>query len=342
MTLGEFRLDDVSLRVEEGEYFAVLGPTGAGKTVLLECIAGLVRPESGDVWIGGKRVTDWPPERRRVGYLPQDYALFPHLSVRENLVFGLKVRRRKDEAVAAIRELPGILGIEHLLDRDPSTLSGGEKQRVALGRALATEPAVMLLDEPLSALDEATRDTIGGELRRIHDRMGITTIHICHNFDETLRLADRMALVRDGCVVQTGAPMELLRRPKTRFGAHFVRAENVFDGHPVHDVDGRPAFRCSSVDLRVAELSEGSTYAMVRPDDLLILGSEDRPPAGANVVAGTVEAVENRRTGVAVRVVGDLPLTAVVPRPRLQALGLCVGARVSVAVAPECVHTFGE
>lgn len=338
--LGDFHLDDVSLRVEECQYLAVLGPTGAGKTVLLECIAGLVRPEKGDIWIGGERVTDWPPERRRVGYLPQDYALFPHLSVRENLAFGLTVRRRQGEAASVVGELSEVLGIGHLLDRGPSTLSGGEKQRVALGRALATKPAVMLLDEPLSALDEATRDTIGTELRRIHDRMGISTIHICHSFDETLRLADRVVLVRDGRVVQTGPPMELLRRPNSAFGARFVRAENIIEGMGGQAADGSPVFRSGDVELRLAGPVSGRRYAVIRPDEVSVLEPAEAPPVRGNLLCGTVRTVEERRTAIAIGVEGPLSLTAMIPRPQWRKLGLRVGDPVRVAALPESVHTF--
>ncbi|RKY03149.1 hypothetical protein DRP77_06765, partial [Candidatus Poribacteria bacterium] len=177
---GEFRLKDIDLEIGKGEYFVLLGPTGAGKTFLIECICGLRRIESGRILINGRDVTHLEPAERNLGYVPQDYALFPTMTVFENIAFGLKVRRASnvEERVLKVAEM---LRITHLLDRYPQGLSGGEKQRVALGRALVIEPDALLLDEPLSALDPATAETLCRELKRVQRETGVTTIHVCHN-----------------------------------------------------------------------------------------------------------------------------------------------------------------
>jgi len=229
--LGEFAVHDAHLQVEKGEYFVLLGPTGAGKTVLLECIAGLHRPESGDVLVEGRRMNRVPPEQRGLGYLPQDYALFPHLDVARNIGFGMRLRRKsRDKIERKVNELAGLLKITHLLGRSPLHLSGGEKQRVALARALAIEPKVLLLDEPLSALDEQTRETLCVELRRVHSELKTTTVHVSHNFEETLAVADRIGIIQDGRVRQVGTAEDVFRRPASEFVARFVRSENIWRG----------------------------------------------------------------------------------------------------------------
>jgi ABC-type Fe3+/spermidine/putrescine transport system ATPase subunit len=340
VAFGEFSLDDISLDILSREYFVVLGPTGAGKTVLLECIAGLTRPDTGRVWLGDRDVSALPPEQRRVGYLPQDYALFPHMTVRENIGFGLLVRRRAAEIPTKIERFATLLDIGHLLDRLPSRLSGGEKQRVALARALAIDPEIMLLDEPLSALDVATRERISDELRRIHDSTGITSLHICHNFDETLRLADRVALIQQGRIVQVGTPEELLRRPNCLFAAEFVRAENIFAGQAESSGSG-VTVRIGSVVLHADVLARGAVYVTCRPDDVAVSpadGAGDRD-AGDSLPA-TVERVEVRGDGYALRTAGLLPITAFVSRPQWRQLGLGPGSRVHLHLAPGVVHAF--
>jgi molybdopterin-binding protein len=192
VNLGDFLLQNINLDIEPGEYFIVLGPTGAGKTVLLESIAGLYPVLEGEVWIGDKEITNLSPEKREIGIVYQDQVLFPHLSVEKNIAFGLKMRKcPKNEAKAKIDAIVEVVGISHLLKRSPATLSGGEKQKVALARALVTEPKVLLLDEPLSALDPETRERMQGELREMHRKVVVTIIHVTHDFEEAIRLSLR-------------------------------------------------------------------------------------------------------------------------------------------------------
>ncbi|OGV73277.1 MAG: hypothetical protein A3K19_14440 [Lentisphaerae bacterium RIFOXYB12_FULL_65_16] len=340
INLGAFSLRDVSLHVERGEYFVVLGPTGAGKTVLIECIAGLLRPDAGQVWIDGRDVTADAPESRRIGYLPQDYALFPHLTVRENLEFGLWAQRRLGEASAKVEWLSGLLGIGPLLGRYPHNLSGGEKQRVALGRALAIEPRLMLLDEPLSALDVATREQIGKEIRDIHDRTGITTVHISHDFEETLRLADRVALIRAGQVVQVGTPQDLFRRPASLFAARFVRAENLYSG-VVPNGTAAVCVQTGGVDLRCETDLRGPVHVAIRADDVLVLSPDERP-AHLNLIEGRIVRVQDRGAMVAVEVSGALDMTALLSRGDWRRLSPSAGAAVTLGFAPEAVHVFRD
>jgi len=209
---GRFRVEDVHLDMADGEYFVLMGPTGSGKSLLVRAICGLVRAESGAVIIGGRDVTSREPRHRRIGYLPQDCSLFPLLDVAHNVTFARRVRGvSHGKALAAARHIIEMLGIASLKDRRSDTLSGGERQKVALARALAAEPEVLVLDEPLSALDEPTRREIAAELRRVQRSLGIATVHVCHSTEEAEALADRVGVMHDGRLVQVGS-LEALRR----------------------------------------------------------------------------------------------------------------------------------
>lgn len=230
MKIGDFSLADVNLMIQDKEYLVILGPTGAGKTVLMECLAGLHRIKHGMVRIDGVDVTRWSPEERGIGYVPQDYVLFPFLNVQDNIIFGL---RRGRHSQAEIRRrlftLVDLLGIGHLLARDTRTLSGGEKQRVALARALATAPRILLMDEPFSALDVQTSNYLRLELRRIHHELGVTSIHITHNQVEADEMADRIAVMIDGRIVQAGTPQDIFFNPENEAVSSFTGVCNVLE-----------------------------------------------------------------------------------------------------------------
>ncbi len=232
--LGRFRLHSASLHVRRGEYLVLLGPTGTGKTVLLETIAGIHRPHRGRIRINGRDVTREPPERRQLGVVYQDYALFPHLNVERNIAFGLVAKGGKSgaEVAGAVRKMAAFFDIAHLLKRRPAHLSGGERQRVALARALVMEPFVLLLDEPLSALDRFTRDRIKRELKRIHQQLGVTILHITHDLGEAFFLADRLAVMKGGTILQEDLPEAVLQRPRSRSVAELVGIRNLLEAVP--------------------------------------------------------------------------------------------------------------
>ncbi len=209
--LSDFELHVDHIEVQQGEYFVVLGPSGAGKSILINTIAGIIMPRRGRITIGGRDVTREPPERRGVAIVPQNYALFPHMNVFENIAFGLKVRGTpKAEISRRVREIAELLGIDHLLERKPSQLSGGEQQRVALARALVINPEVLLLDEPLSALDPDTRVSALRLLRKITSKLGVTVVHVTHTLLEALYLGKRICYMTDGRVVSVFSPSEFL------------------------------------------------------------------------------------------------------------------------------------
>jgi ABC-type sugar transport system ATPase subunit len=223
---GDFRVRDVSLDLAAGEYFVLLGPNGSGKTLLIHCLCGLLRAESGSLVIGDRDVTCAEPRVRRIGYVPQDYGLFPHMNVARNLTFALRAAGRPHaDALRELTHLIDTLHLAHLLDHSPQTLSGGERQKVALARALALRPELLLLDEPVSALDGPTRAEVLEQLRTVQHQFGVTTMHVCHSIDEAERVADRAGVMIDGRLVQTGKLAELMARPASAEVARLLQVK---------------------------------------------------------------------------------------------------------------------
>jgi ABC-type Fe3+/spermidine/putrescine transport system ATPase subunit len=316
LALGEFRLRDIALDVAEGEYFVLLGPTGAGKTVLLECLVGIHRPEAGTIRLDGCDVTQAPPEKRGIAYVPQDYCLFPNLTGRGNIAYGLDGRGRPQaEIEARVNELADWLAIRPLLARRPLTLSGGEKQRVALARALAVRPRLLLLDEPLAAVDPATRDDVCGELKRIQRGGRTTVIHVCHNFEEALTVADRIGVMCDGRIVQAGTPRDIFRRPESVFVAGFTGAANIL---PAAWADGVAV--AGGIRLPAPDRAPGRGWVVFRPEDLDVrpAGSKAAAAEGADSarLPGVVTAKADRGPYVRleIRAAGRTFVAAVSPR----------------------------
>lgn len=284
-------VDAVDLAIAEGEFFAMLGPSGSGKTTCLRLIAGFEQPTAGHIEIFGETVEGVPPYRRNVNTVFQDYALFPHLNVRDNVAYGLMVRRvAKNERLRKAEETLALVKLEGYGDRRPSQLSGGQRQRVALARALVNQPRVLLLDEPLGALDLKLREQMQEELKALQEKLGITFVFVTHDQGEALSMADRVAVFNEGRVVQLGTPQEIYDRPRTRFVANFVGSSNVLP---------------PELTLR---LGGPDVWASLRPEAIRLAD-----PASARI-SGTVASV--RYLGVATRVtvdVGGVLLTALVP-----------------------------
>jgi len=254
MHFGDVRaVDDVSLTVEAGEFFAMLGPSGSGKTTCLRLIAGFEQPTSGHIEIFGETAEGVPPYRRNVNTVFQDYALFPHLNVRDNVAYGLKVRGTgKSEQAAAAREALEMVKLGGYEERKPAQLSGGQRQRVALARALVNRPKVLLLDEPLGALDLKLREAMQDELKSLQRKLGITFIFVTHDQGEALSMADRIAVFNEGRVMQIATPKEIYHKPKSRFVANFVGTSNVLPPDLTFSLCGQRA------------------YSILRPEDIRI------------------------------------------------------------------------
>jgi multiple sugar transport system ATP-binding protein len=220
---GVVAVDDISLEIDEGEFLVLVGPSGCGKSTLLRMIAGLEDVTSGSITIDGRDVTDLPPRARDIAMVFQNYALYPHMTVRENLGYGLKVRKTaKHEAARRVEEVAQMLGLEELLGRRPGALSGGQRQRVAMGRAIVREPKAFLMDEPLSNLDAKLRVSMRAQLASLHARLGTTTIYVTHDQVEAMTLGRRVAVMRDGRILQVDTPQELYARPRNLFVAAFI------------------------------------------------------------------------------------------------------------------------
>ncbi|WP_336035715.1 ABC transporter ATP-binding protein [Halobacterium yunchengense] len=262
-------VDDVSLSVEDGEFFTLVGPSGCGKTTTLRLIAGFESPDGGDVRFAGASMTGVPPEDRDVGVVFQSYALFPHMSVAENVAYGLRFReppgdRSREERVSELLELVDLAGFG---DREPDELSGGQRQRVALARALAPGPSVLLLDEPMSALDARLRERLRVQVKRIQSELAITTVYVTHDQEEALSVSDRLAVLNGGRVEQVGTPEAVYREPASRFVAEFVGDNNVFDAETAVETEG-----CSVVvdgeEFDVESSSREWNVLCVRPENL--------------------------------------------------------------------------
>ena len=293
-------VDDVSLEVSEGEFFALLGPSGCGKTTTLRMIAGFEQPSSGEVRLRGRPVQGIPPFHRPVNTVFQDYALFPHMSVLQNVQFGLKMAgERNREARRRALEALEMVRLAHTADRKPQQLSGGQRQRIALARALVNRPAVLLLDEPLGALDLKLRKAMQLELKQLQQQLAITFIYVTHDQEEALSMADRIAVMSDGKALQVGKPQEIYESPTSRFVADFIGETNFIDGELVSVGQAAtvklPGGELLGATLRDPELGVGARVAVaVRPEklDLRPLGGEGPPlPVEMNTLEAIVTEV---------------------------------------------------
>ncbi len=333
---GDFLLSPVNLSLKDGEYFVLLGPTGSGKTILLETIAGLRKPKGGRLYFGAEDVSGVPPEKRRIGFVYQDYLLFPHMSVLENVMFG--IRGKREDRLRQAVEIARTIGVEHLLNRRVQGLSGGEQQRVALARALAPRPELLLLDEPLSALDPSTRDELLEELKGVHQRLRPTVLHVTHNFEVAMRLADRIGIVGEGKLHQVGTPEEIFRKPGDEFVAKFVGARNILRGE-FGEVNGERCVKVGSICISVPRRGKGSTRVLIRPEDIL-LSRKPFESSARNAFSGIVSSVTD--SGPVLYVSVEIPpeLTALVTRRSFEELGIRVGDRIWLTFKASAVHTF--
>ncbi len=325
--LGNFSLKDINLTIGDGEYFVILGPTGAGKTVLIECIAGLHHIKQGEIWVDQNEVTRLTPEERNMGYVPQDYVLFPFLNVIGNIAFGLKqTRYPKTEMQKRVKTLASLLGISHLLNRDIRSLSGGEKQRVSLARALAPSPGILLLDEPLSSLDLQTSKYLRLELRQIHKELGVTTIHITHNQVEAEEMADRIAILNMGRLEQVGKPQEVFFYPENEAVSDFIGALNILDCDSCH-ILGRGLMEVDCGGMRIILPHDGDLVQRIAlfPRDIYV--SDTQPPGpSVNRFKGTITSIKSSSATVKLELeVGENTLQAEMPRDIFEDMDLAIG-----------------
>ena len=286
-------VDDLSLSIEEGEFVTLLGPSGCGKTTLLRMLAGFEMPDRGAIRLAGQDVTDLPPYRRDVNMVFQDYALFPHLTVAKNVAFGLeRLRIPKAEIAARAQAALSLVGLSEKADRRPQELSGGQRQRVALARAIVRRPKVLLLDEPLSALDANLREAMQVELKHLHEQIGLTFVMVTHDQTEALVMSDRIVLMHQGRITQTGTPAELYNRPATPYVASFIGTSNLLPARVIAVTDGIAAvafggIKCSAT--ATAGLVAGQEVLVgLRPEKLRILSKGESVGRGKCAIEGTL------------------------------------------------------
>jgi len=327
-------LDDVSLAFADGEFFGLLGPSGSGKTTLLRAIAGFVEPDSGDIRFDGRPMRDVAVHRREIGMVFQNYALFPHMSVFDNIAFGLSVRHlAAAEVKARVTEMLGLVRLAGFEERRPRQLSGGQQQRVALARALVTRPRVLLLDEPLGALDKRLRQQMQIELRQIQREVGITTIFVTHDQEEALTLSDRIAIFNEGRVVQVGAPHAVYERPSSAFAASFLGDANFFAGR-VSAQGGRietDSGRCIATLDALPPAGARITVA-VRPEKMTLQSSATPERDTANRWNGVVKQAVYSGSSITYRV--DVGTEIVVFAQNQSAQPLEPGTAVAVSWDP--------
>ena len=283
-TYGRFvALDDVSLDIRAGEFMTLLGPSGSGKTTMLMSIAGFVEPTTGQITLDGADITHLPPEKRNFGLVFQGYALFPHLTAWDNVFYPLRVRgMTKAQASDQVQNALELIQLSHLADRYPKQLSGGQQQRVALARALVFSPDLLLLDEPLSALDRALRKDLQRELKELHERVGTTFVYVTHDQEEALSMSDRIAILRDGRIEQLGTPQELYENPSTIFAANFLGQSNFLPAQVVRSngsetiyTVGRNEFRLNRTDVPALPTD---ISIVLRPERLALCDDADTAP----------------------------------------------------------------
>ena len=352
VTAGDFALGPLDLEVGDGEYVAVVGRSGAGKSVLLETIAGLRGIASGRLTIADREVTSLPPERRGVGLVGQEALLFPHLDVASNIAFGPAVRAGRGLArflptsggsrrSTSVAELARALGVDQLLERKPQTLSGGERQRVALARALAVKPHALLLDEPLSALDQRAREELQDELRSVHERFGLTVLHVTHSLDEAVAVAPRCVALVDGAIAQSGSADDLLDRPASAALARLTGARNVLPAQAEKNGGGCRVRLEDGTVLDAALPARGAVTVVVRADRIIVREKDAACSSGRNVVDAHVVGVRAMSAGWLVELDAG-GLVAFVPRAYAVERALSVGAPVTLEIPVAAVHVIEE
>jgi len=337
---GNFFLEDISFDVQDGEYFVLLGPTGAGKTVLLESIAGITGIRGGEVRIDGKDVASLNVQERKIGFAHQKYALYRHLPVRDNISFGLMWRYRSQKEVnQAVDRVIELLGLQDLLDKRPWALSGGESQKICLARAIALRPDLLLLDEPLGSVDPGSREITEKELKETHNSLGLTTIHVTHDFEEAIALGDRIAVMIGGRIVQIGTPDQVFRHPNSESVARFLMTRNIFEGEVQNDSGGRSVFCLDGEKLDVVTPLTGKRHASIRPEDILI-SREPLDSRTENSLLGTITRISDR--GSIAYVWANVPpeFTCLILHPSFEEMGLEEGERIYMGFNTSAVNVF--
>lgn len=335
--LGEFHLRDITFEVEENEFFIIMGPSGSGKTILLETIAGLVQPKTGRIKIGAEEITHLPPEKRGISIVYQDYALFPHLTVVENIRYGLHFsKENKAAGENHLRELLTLLNLEGLERRYPETLSGGEQQRVAMARALVVNPKILLLDEPLSALDPRLREEFRLLLKQLQQNTTATILMVTHDFSEALALGGRGAVMNDGRIEQTGSMEDIFQRPVSTMVSNFVGMKNLF---AVTLKNETATIEGLQIQLGHS-YRDGHRFIAIRPEDI-VLSAEQLQSSMRNSFSGQIVRIISQGFYYEIHIeVNKTSFCALVTKGALVEMELQEGKEIFLFFKSTAIHTF--
>ncbi|OQY05875.1 MAG: hypothetical protein B6I20_00270 [Bacteroidetes bacterium 4572_117] len=328
-----FALADISLEINKGDYFVLLGNSGSGKSLLLELIAGLINANSGEIHLNNKNITNSKIQKRNIGLVFQDYALFPHLTVRNNLLFPIRKNKNKAEKAIKIAEL---LNITNLLERFPEKLSGGEAQRVALGRTLITNPEILLLDEPLSSLDVQLRGGLRHLLKKIN-RQGQTIVHVTHDYDEAIALASRVAVIDNGKIIQVGDTESVFKNPSSEFIANFIGLKNFFKS-VLHTNNGK-SFVLINNSTKICLLSDkkdGEGFVMIRSEDIFVYDKYTESSA-LNNFEGIIRDAVPSRLGIEISVETPLIFWVLITKESFERMNLGEGKKVWISFKASAV-----
>ncbi len=332
LKIKNFKLKNINLKLNKKDYLTVIGPTGSGKSILLETIAGFYKPDRGKILIDGEDVTNYPPERRKISIVYQDFALFPHMTVLENIVYGLK-KVKKNYSCSEVEEIAEKLGILQLLNRKPETLSGGEKQRVAIARALIVKPKILLMDEPFSALDCVTREKLRNMMREIVKTYKTTVVHVTHDFDDVFSLSNKVAVMREGRIVQSGDLENVFSKPKDSFVSDFLGI-NRLEGLVIGEENGNAVIKIENLVLRSvdrAKIGERVTVA-IRPEKIVVNNVVSN---NTNTVKCKVKSMHNKSSITILTLEGgSVEFNAIVAR----GIAENISEEVSVSIKPENVR----
>ncbi len=327
-----FSLQDISISANKGEYFVLLGHSGSGKSMLFEILAGLRKPDAGKITLAGKDITNKKINQRDVGIVFQDYAIFPHKTVAENIAFPIQKKKTKKEIKKLVEKLANELNISHLLRKYPNALSGGEIQRCVLARTLAAKPSLLLLDEPLSALDAELKTEIRELLKKIN-RQGYTIIHITHDYREAISLADKIAILNDGKIIQQGTASEIFSNPKSKFTAAFAGITNFYDAKILGKQEGqtKKVIITNGIELWITTTSQSAYgYAMIACEDI-ILSLKKQESSSRNNLKGKVIGLCSVVNGVEIKVDAGIVITALITEKSTRNLALEEGKTIWLA-----------
>jgi ABC-type Fe3+/spermidine/putrescine transport system ATPase subunit len=334
-------LRDITFDLIDGELMVLLGPSGSGKSKTLEIVAGIEEPDSGEVIINGVDVLDVAPRKRGVGFVFQDYSLFPHKTVYENIAFGLKMRG-ENEVKEKVEEIAREMRVYSLLDRFPNQISGGQQQRAALARALIINPELLLFDEPLSSLDQRVREALRKTLKTIQRKHKVTTLYVTHDYVEAIALADRIAILKSGRILQTGTPDEIFYKPNSKEVAEFTGMKNIFEGEVKDSSKEGSSITFKELNIHVSrELPKMKVIVCIRPESIMFV-RPDRPSTFENSFEGRISEVESfgsamQSLGVEV---GESIFYVNVPNHVVEKMGLGIGKDVKISLKKEKIHVL--